>query len=370
MQPEDHVPPERANRYLTRLERKQVAAQLWEEANMATGEPILAFGAVGRCAKKFGVKPPAISKIWKHMKENFAAGILTASPEKKKHSSSLLYCRDELSEQIRALPHHKRRTLRDMACELGIGKSTLHRILRSERKGDGARYLVPHTSSLLPLLTDEHKIARVEYALSKLDLTRGVFSSFLQDVHIDEKWFEVTPKSTRIYLTSDEKENNQVPVRKVIHKSHVQKVMFLTATARSRFNEDGECIFDGKIGIWPIVSRQPAIRNSVNRPAGTLVTKPLNVNNDIYRQLLLEKVIPAIKDCFPHHRNRTVFIQQDGAGAHISSNDERFCTQLRQIQGEWRCLESSMSQFNSHFVFFRQVYGTSDLLHNRHAHRI
>jgi hypothetical protein len=334
MQREENDPPVRANRYLTRLERQQIAAQLLEETNMATGEPILAFGAIGRCAKKVGVKAPAISKFWKHMKENFAKGILTASPVKKKPSSSLLYCREEISQQISALPHHKRRTLRDMASELGIGKSTLHRVLRSERNADGARYIVPHTSSLLPLLTDEHKIARVEYALSKLDLERGVFNSFLQDVHIDEKWFEIAPNRTRVYLTADEKENNQVPVCKVIHKSHVPKVMFLAATARPRFNDDGECVFDGKIGIWPIVTRERAIRNSVNRPAGTLVTKPLNVNHEIYRQMLLEKVIPAIKDRFPHHRNRTVLIQQDGAGAHISPDDERFRDQLNQIQGK------------------------------------
>jgi hypothetical protein len=169
MQLEDDDPPVRAHRYLTRLERQQIAAQLLEEANMATGEPILAFGAVGRCAKKFGVKAPAISKLWKHMKQNFAKGILTASPAKKKHSSSLLYCRETLMEQISALPYCKRRTLRDMAAELGIGKSTLHRILRYEKRPDGGRYLVPHTCSLLPLLTDEHKIARIDYALSKLE---------------------------------------------------------------------------------------------------------------------------------------------------------------------------------------------------------
>ena len=94
MQPEDNDPPVRANRYLTRLERQQIAAQLWEEVNMATGEPLLAFGAIGRCAKKIGVKAPAISKIWKHMnKENFAKGIMAASPVKQNHSSSLLYCR-------------------------------------------------------------------------------------------------------------------------------------------------------------------------------------------------------------------------------------------------------------------------------------
>jgi hypothetical protein len=142
--------------------------------------------------------------------------------------------------------------------------------------------------------------------------------------------------SKRYDVTNEEKENNSMPVRKVIHKSHIPKVMFLAATARPRFDDSGRCLFDGKIGIWPIVTRTPALRNSVNRPAGTIVTKPQNVNHQIYRQMLLEKVIPAIKNRFPHNRNRSVVIQQDGAGAHIPSNDDIFREELNRIRG--KCL--------------------------------
>ena len=128
-------------------------------------------------------------------------------------ASRMLYCRDELSSQIAALPHCKRRTLRDMAIELGVSKTTIHRMLRSESNEGGGRYLVSHTNLLHPLLTEEHKVARVAYAVSKLDLLqRGCFSSFIQDVHVDEKWFEVSSNRVRVYLTSNEKENHQVPV--------------------------------------------------------------------------------------------------------------------------------------------------------------
>ena len=337
MQPPEPLPLERTHRYLSRLERQKLSAQLWEEVTWATGQPILAFGAITRCAKNFNISRPAISKIWKHMKQNFDKGILTASPEKKTCSSSLLYCRDELMLQMANIPHSNRQTLRDLATELGIGKSTVHRILRSEKNNAGDHYLVLHTSSLLPLLTEEHKVARVFYALSKLDYASGCFSSFLNDVHVDEKWFEVSPNRVRVYLTHKEKENKKVPIRKVVHKSHVQKIMFLAATARPRFDNDGNCIFDGKIGIWPIVTRAPAARNSVNRPAGTMVTKPRNVTREIYREMLLEQVIPAIKNRFPHNRNREVCIQQDGAGAHISSNDEQFHHQLTLVSGKCCC---------------------------------
>ena len=348
MPPVEDNPPERANRYLTRLERQQVAAQLLEETTMATGQPVLAHGAVRRCAKKFNVTGPAISNLWKLIKKNLEQGKLTFSPMKKGRPPSFLYCRDELSQQIGSIPHCQRQTLRDMATELGIGKSTLHRILRTEKTIDGDCYLHPHTNSLLPLLTDEHKVARVFYALSKLDQERGCFSLFFQDVHVDEKWFELTPHRVRYYVTNEEKENNSMPVRKVIHKSHIPKVMFLAATARPRFDDSGRCLFDGKIGIWPIVTRTPALRNSVNRPAGTIVTKPQNVTHQIYRQMLLEKVIPAIKNRFPHNRNRSVVIQQDGAGAHIPSNDDIFREELNRIRG--KCLE--------YLVFFSLVFLT------------
>jgi hypothetical protein len=308
--------------------------QLVEEVNMATGQPILAHGAIARCAKNFGVSRPAISKLWRQLKRNITDGVLTISPVKRQ-SRPLLYCREELMEQIREIPLHKRRTLRDMAVELGIGKTTLFKILR-EKTNNGDPYIVPHTNSLVPDLTAEHRVARVLYALGKLDLARGCFSSFLQDVHVDEKWFELTPRSFRVYLTNDEKENNEMLVRRVSHKSHVPKIMFLAATAHPRYDNNGNCTFDGKIGIWPIVKRTRAVRNSINRPAGTMVTHPVNVTQRIYRQLLLEQVVPAIQHRFPHNRDRNVTIQQDGASAHITSLDDPFYESLDEIRG--KCL--------------------------------
>ena len=358
MQPVDGDPVVRAHRYLTRVEKKQIGAQLWEEVTMATGHPVLAHGAIVRCAKNFGVSRPAISRLWQRMKSNFANGLLTSSPLKEKYSRPLLYCRDEMMQQMQEIPHCKRRTLRDLGVQLGIGKSTVHRILKSEKSGEGKCYIVAHTNSVLPELTDEHKVARVLYALSKLNQETGYFSSFLQDVHVDEKWFELTPNRVRVYLTKEEQENNDVPIRKVAHKSHVQKVMFLAATARPRFDDEGNCTFDGKIGIWPIVKRSPALRNSVNRPAGTMVTTPLNVSQRVYRRMLLNDVIPAIKNRFPHHRDRRVTIQQDGASAHISTTrDANFRQELDEIRGKLCCLEISLFLTLTRSYLRFQVFG-------------
>jgi hypothetical protein len=116
MQPEDNEPLVRAHWCLTRLERKQIGAQLWEEVTMATGG-----------TKNFRVSGPAIPKLWKEIKANFANGILTSSPLKVKRHYPLLYCRADIiiMQEIRNIPHCKRQTLRDMAYEFGVGKSTL-----------------------------------------------------------------------------------------------------------------------------------------------------------------------------------------------------------------------------------------------------
>ena len=61
------------------------------------------------------------------------------------------------------------------------------------------------------------------------------------------------------------------PHREGKSKRFSQKVMFLAAVARPRYDEDGDLIFDGKLGIWPFVQLIPAKQISKNRPKGTSV---------------------------------------------------------------------------------------------------
>jgi hypothetical protein len=83
-------------------------------------------------------------------------------------------------------------------------------------------------------------------------------------VPVDEKWFFITEKELHLYNAPDE----DVPNRFVVNKDHIIKVMFLCAVARPHFNPAGECIFDGKIGLFPFVERVQAQRASVNHPRG------------------------------------------------------------------------------------------------------
>ncbi|GAA0143394.1 hypothetical protein LIER_35737 [Lithospermum erythrorhizon] len=56
------------------------------------------------------------------------------------------------------------------------------------------------------------------------------------------------------------------------------------------FDTYGNVLFDGKIGTFPFIYKEPAKRNNKNRVAGTLVTKPiLLITQDVIRSCLIEK---------------------------------------------------------------------------------
>ncbi|MCH87977.1 transposase [Trifolium medium] len=150
-----------------------------------------------------------------------------------------------------------------------------------------------------------------------------IFKGMYNTIHIDEKWFNLKVKSKKFYLLQDEEE----PVRTCKSKNFIPKIMFLAAMARPRFDAQGNVLFDGKIGLFPLVTQEPARRSSVNRPAGTLEIKPIqSVNKDVIRTYLLEKILPAIKEKWPREDiGQPIFIQQDNARTHIDSNDEEFC---------------------------------------------
>jgi hypothetical protein len=132
----------------------------------------------------------------------------------------------------------------------------------------------------------------------------------------------LTEKQQSIYLVDGELE----PERSVHNKAHITKVMFLTAVARPRFDANGVCTFDGKIGMWPFVKREAAQRTSCNRARGTMETKPVNVTYDVYVTYFVEKVIPAIKLSFPrgHVPVQEVLVQHDNAPSHFRSDEPQW----------------------------------------------
>jgi hypothetical protein len=151
-------------------------------------------------------------------------------------------------------------------------------------------------------------------------------------VHIDEKWFYITNVKENYYILPDE----LPPERKSKSKRFITKVMFMAADARPRYDFNKKRIFDGKIGIWPFVVKEPAKRFSKNRSRGTLVTKAItSVNKESIRQMMLENVIPAIKEKWPlATRMQPIIIQQDNAKPHCSVDDSSLVEAA--TEGTWK----------------------------------
>ena len=214
------------------------------------------------------------------------------------------------------MPLRKRRTQRKLATSMGVSKTTVQCWIV-------ASTIRVHSNLLKPILTEENKLARLLMANHFRDPPDPSKYQDMRDrIHLDEKWFFLTREKECYLLVSDEKN----PKRCVKHKSHITKVMFLCAVARPRFNTSANSWWDGKLGIWPIGDWEPAQWGLKNRPKGTLVWKNKTVTKVVYRDLPINKLIPAILDKWPRgdRMSRTIYIQQDGAKNHIREDDEEF----------------------------------------------
>ncbi|XP_021725627.1 uncharacterized protein LOC110692853 [Chenopodium quinoa] len=140
-------------------------------------------------------------------------------------------------------------------------------------------------------------------------------------VHIDEKWFFMTKNSQTFYLAPNEAH----PYRNCKSKRYDTKVMFEVALSRAVCGPDGECLFDGKLGCFPLTEVIPAKRSSIHRVAGTLETKPIkNITQSVIRKLFIEQLLPSIKANWPIDACGTIWVQQDNATPHLQLHDIKF----------------------------------------------
>ena len=99
-------------------------------------------------------------------------------------------------------------------------------------------------------------------------------------------------------------------------------------TARPRFDEEGALIFNGKIGCFPLVTFESAKRNSVHRPAGTMVVKPIaKITRDVIREFMIPCVLPAIRARWAlEDVDKPIYILQDNAPSHtrVEHDDPQF----------------------------------------------
>ena len=149
--------------------------------------------------------------------------------------------------------------------------------------------------------------------------------------------------------------------RSVKHKSHIPKVMFLCAVARPQFNTSLNAWWDGKLGIWPIGDWEPVQRKSKNRLKGTPVWENKIMTKEVYRDLLITKLIPAIMERWPvsDRNSRKIFIQQDGQ----RKDDKLFNAALEENRVDAELYTQSPNSPDVNLldlVFFRAIQSFND----------
>ena len=291
---------------------QKLSVYIFLKAHTTDGK--LSRGAIQDASEEFGVNRQSISKIKKLTKDVTDASELLLILKPKANSRGRKgYTQDQIKASVGPVPMNRRRTYRVLAKASKIPRSVLHRAMKSGK-------LWRHSSSVKPLLTEQNKVDRVKFSLSFVreqapDLP---FNEMFDTIHVDEKWFYLIQVNSSYILLPGE----VPPQKKVKSKKFIAKVMFLAAVARPRWDHGRNLWFDGKLGIWPFVEWKNAKRTSRNRPAGTPELKPMNVDRDLYRRFLIEKVMPSIRMKMPKEwKNIPLFIQQDNARPHVTEND-------------------------------------------------
>ena len=276
----------------------------------------LTHGAVALVAKQFNVTRITVGHIWKRAKESVEDGTAMAMvvAHKKKNCGRKKKDYAQEIENLRNIPLNDRTCFRSTSAATGIPMTRLHSLVKSGKAG-----IRRHSSSTKPVLTDANKQNRIQYALNNINIERRLFAPMMDVIHVDEKWFNMKELNKTYFLLEDEPE----PHRTAKSKRFVEKIMFLCAVARPRWDTTRNQSFDGKLGIWPFVEMVPAQRSSRNRPAGTLEMKSLSVTRDVYRDYICNKVIPAIAQKWPQcNRSMAIKIQQDNAKPHLIKADD------------------------------------------------
>ena len=81
----------------------------------------------------------------------------------------------------------------------------------------------------------------------------------------------------------------------------------------------------GKIDIFPFTDQVLAQRRSKNKNKGKPETKPIqSITKTHIRSMLIDNILPTIREKWPEGVSKTIYIQQDNAKPHILDNDPIF----------------------------------------------
>jgi hypothetical protein len=170
-----------------------------------------------------------------------------------------------------------------------------------------------HHSHIKPTMPEKNAIDRLLFVLLKIRVVEGqlVFEEEKNTLHLDEKWWylEIVRKTVRTFPGEDEFDFDTVA-----HKDHRTKFM---GTAVIGYPEGD---FDGRVAWINHVTATPALRNSVNRPAGTIEYIPYNVNAENFYESFVSNggIIQQVSNRYP---NRDMIIQIDNARPHTGEDN-------------------------------------------------
>ena len=122
-------------------------------------------GAYTKIARNLGVEPRSVSRLWRLASTTRANGkvhtpdTLSRKGHREPH---LVYDREQLRQETLTVPLWKRSTVRNLAAELKMPKSTLHDILKKEKD----EVIHHHTSRLKVHLNEEQMFQRILYCFS------------------------------------------------------------------------------------------------------------------------------------------------------------------------------------------------------------
>ncbi|KAG7367330.1 hypothetical protein IV203_030001 [Nitzschia inconspicua] len=332
----------------TRKKRVAMTKQLKKEVFMAcllrVSRGILPYGSFKAVGEGFNISPETVAKHWHSTLKQIPGYdpkapldppfLLTNVPDAafatkfKNAGRNTKHDREAVLQEIKKVDPVARRTIRSLAGVIGIPRTTIWEMTKQKE-------LKVHTMTLKPKLNDDHLLNRLFHCISKIDrnainsLTGMTFKSMFNEIHVDEKWFYLLQNKQRCILTADEP---PPPPKSVAHKSHITKVMFLSAVARPRYNNTTRQWFDGLIGIYPVGEIDMYTRNSLYHQAGEIKWCDLTMDRDLYREMLLDLVLPDIKKKMPMNNN--MVLQQDGAKAHLPEDDPLFAAKVLELFGD------------------------------------
>ena len=150
--------------------------------------------SINLAMKRWSISRSSVYSWWKKARasqENVAT-IIDIATKANLRGRKQKYTAEVWHAMLLSIPAHKRSSWQSLVAFFVVGKSTIAAAL-------SRKYVVSHTSSLKPKLSDEGKTLRLAYAWSFLNHIQGnqigtgvPFVGMYDYIHVDEKWFHLT----------------------------------------------------------------------------------------------------------------------------------------------------------------------------------